>query len=436
MLSSSIELKQTRQAVADQAKGILDKADGEKRGLTAAEEKEYRELSDRVDSLNHDILKAETEEHRAAEAARVAYNTRGGNAVLGNGGRTGLRYFEDGNGGYENSSVEVGHVLPPNRSVHSYLESRGLIYQHEFANLGFGQFLRAMVCGPQNGLERRALSEGTDSAGGYSVPDIVLSRFIDKLRANTVCIQAGAGTVPLTSDKTTIARIATYPAAAWRNENAAVAESDPTFEGLIFVPRSLAVLVKVSRELVEDSVNIERMLETAFTGALSVELDRVALIGSGSAPEPRGISNTTNVGSVAGGGALTSYDKVLDAVYEILVDNGAMPTAIVMPPRTQNALAKLKEGTTNAPLPKLPLIADIPMLATTSLPINETPGTSSRLIMGDFTQLLFGIRTSLRIEVLRELFAGNLQYGFLAWLRADIGLQHPESFSQITGILP
>ena len=32
--------------------------------------------------------------------------------------------------------------------------------------------------------------------------------FIDKLRANIVCMQAGAPTVPLTSDKTTIARTA------------------------------------------------------------------------------------------------------------------------------------------------------------------------------------------------------------------------------------
>jgi len=84
--------------------------------------------------------------------------------------------------------------------------------------------------------------------------------------------------VPLTSDRTTIARTASDPVAGWRSENAAVDVSESTFEGVILVPRSLAVLVKVSRELIDDSVNIEQALEAALRGSLSVELDRVAWI--------------------------------------------------------------------------------------------------------------------------------------------------------------
>jgi HK97 family phage major capsid protein len=46
------------------------------------------------------------------------------------------------------------------------------------------------------------------------------------------------------------------------------------------------------------------------------------------------------------------------------------------------------------------------------------------------------MRTEIRIEVLREAFAENLQYAFLAFLRADIGVVRPQSFAQITGITP
>ncbi len=56
--------------------------------------------------------------------------------------------------------------------------------------------------------------------------------------------------------------------------------------------------------------------------------------------------------------------------------------------------------------------------------------------MGDFTQLLLGIRQELRIEVLKEAFAGNLQYGFIAHLRADVALAHPAAFCSLTGIVP
>jgi HK97 family phage major capsid protein len=82
--------------------------------------------------------------------------------------------------------------------------------------------------------------------------------------------------VPLTSDKTTIARTATDPVAAWRNEAGPVAESDPTFDGVVLEPKSLAVLFKAWCELIEDSVNIEAALEAALRGALAVELDRFA----------------------------------------------------------------------------------------------------------------------------------------------------------------
>lgn len=339
----------------------------------------------------------------------------------------------------ETRDVEVidleSRVLAPGDSFRSWVEQHGKV-DAAYKALGFGQFIRAMVCGPRNDLERRALAEGTDSAGGYTVPDIVTSAFIDRLRAAMVTQRAGARTVPLTSDKTTVARLATDPTVAWRLENAEITASDATFEGVVFVPRSLACLVRVSRELLEDSVNIDRMLERAFAESMAVEVDRVALIGTGTPPEPKGISATTNVGSVAGGGALTSWDKVLDAVYEVLVDNGPMPTSIVMPPRTFIAMAKLKQATTNAPLPRPPLIDGLTVYQTSALPITEAPGTASRIMLGDFTQLLLGIRSSLRVEVLRERYAEFVQYGFLAHLRADVALEHPEAFAMVTGIVP
>jgi hypothetical protein len=51
----------------------------------------------------------------------------------------------------------------------------------------------------------------------------------------------------------------------------------------------------------EDSVNVSQALDTAFAGALGLEVDRVALLGSGSGSEPRGIFNTSGIGSVSMG---------------------------------------------------------------------------------------------------------------------------------------
>ncbi|MFO0541375.1 MAG: hypothetical protein ACK5X4_03685, partial [Phenylobacterium sp.] len=60
-----------------------------------------------------------------------------------------------------------------------------------------GGLLQAMLTGAKTPDIRAALSEGTDSAGGFSIPLTVLPQFIDRLRAKTQFVQAGAQTVML-----------------------------------------------------------------------------------------------------------------------------------------------------------------------------------------------------------------------------------------------
>ena len=60
----------------------------------------------------------------------------------------------------------------------------------------------------------------------------------------------------------------------------------------------------------------------------------------------------------------------------------------------------------------------------------------SSVFIGDFTQLMIGLRTSFRLEVSRvagDAFT-NLQVWIRAYLRADIQLAHPEAFCVLTGV--
>jgi HK97 family phage major capsid protein len=303
----------------------------------------------------------------------------------------------------------------------------------EYADLSLGKYFRAMVCGGRTDLEMRALSEGTDSSGGFSVPDILGAQMVDLLRAQSVTTQAGAITIPLTSDSHSFARVASDPVPGWRNENAAVAESDPTFDNVPLTPRSLAVLVKASRELIEDSVNLDQELPRIMAAALAVEWDRVALLGSGSAPEPTGIANTANIGTAALAGALTSYAPLVSARTAVKTAN-AMPTAIIMHPRDEGTLAGLT-ASDNQPLNAPSQISEIPWLTTTSIPVNGGTGTDeSSIFMGDFTKLILGVRTEIRIDVSRELYAENMQYGFFCHLRADVAVANPTAFHVKTAV--
>lgn len=304
-----------------------------------------------------------------------------------------------------------------------------------------GDAVRAKIFGARTDAERRALSEGTDSAGGYTVPAPVAVNFIDRLRRQSVASRAGALTVPMDSETLAIARLETDPTVAWRAENASIAEGDPTFGRVLFTAKSLSGILKISRELLADTVNAGSIIESALVKAMALELDRAAIFGDGSANSPTGVINVSGINEVemgTNGAALTNYEELIDAIYEMQLDNAEDPTAAIMHPRTRRDMAKLVDGDGN-PLVVPEMVSRVPMLTTTAAAIDETQGTSenaSSIVFGDFTQLMIGMRENITVQVLNERFAENGQIGLVVHARADVQLAHKASFSRLKGIIP
>jgi len=81
----------------------------------------------------------------------------------------------------------------------------------------------------------------------------------------------------------------------------------------------------------------------------------------------------------------------------------------------------------------------IPKHISTNMPIDEKQGSAtnaSSILIGDWSKLLIGIRSQMRVEILRETFGDRLQYGFIAHLRADAQVMHQRSFARLAGIVP
>ncbi|WP_051133189.1 phage major capsid protein [Nocardia paucivorans] len=278
--------------------------------------------------------------------------------------------------------------------------------------VSFDRYVRGLVTGDwRHAPYERALAEGTMSAGGY--------------------------TVPMTSQTLRIPRLEGEGAPAWRNENAAVAEGDLVFGQVTLTARSLTRLVKISRELFEDSdPSVSQVVSNAFAAQIALELDRVALRGSGTAPEPRGVLNTAGValtGHGANGTVINTYDWLLDSVGAVR-SNNFEPSAVITAPRTLTTLSKLKDAQNAylAPPSGLP-----PLLPTKQVPTNLTVGTStdaSEIYTGQWNQLAIGIRTGFTLEVLTERYADNMQLGFLAHIRADVAVLQPGAFVVDTGV--
>lgn len=349
----------------------------------------------------------------------------------------------------EQRAEDLSAVLGKEQRCADWVRARGGRYVGENGadKMRFGAVLRALALGDRrdlSDLEQRALSEGTDAAGGYTVPEVLGSGFIDRVRNAMVTMRAGAVTVPMTSDTLHLARLASADAPAWKAENTAITEAAVTLERLTFTARTLPMLIRLSVELSEDSANIDAIIERELAQAIAGELDRAALRGSGTAPEPRGIRNQTGVtvqGPLGGANGSTpaDYDFLLDAGFAVAAANfdvGAL--ARIYHSRTAKVLAKLKDTTTQ-PLALPAHVAKWPEFVTNAIPITLTAGTStdcSEAYVGDFRELLIGLRTSFRLEVSRvekDSFE-KLQIAVRAYLRADVQLAHAAAFTVVTGI--
>ena len=138
------------------------------------------------------------------------------------------------------------------------------------------------------------------------------------------------------------------------------------------------------------------------------------------------------------GAQLANYAKLLDAIYELELDNVEQVTAGIMHPRTGLSLAKLVDLNGN-PMIEPKMSADIRRLKTTAAPIAETQGSStdcSSIVYGDYRHMLIGMREGINIRLLSEVFAGTGQVALLVHMRADVQLSSAAAFSRLKGIKP
>ncbi len=338
----------------------------------------------------------------------------------------------------ETVSLDGLKTLRTPAEIKSHYQARAK--EHDEESVGLADFLRGVAGMKATPLATKALAEGTNSTGGYAVPNLLQSSILQALVPASSLMVAGCGIVPLNPGATTtFAAIDTIPTAAWRAEGGAVAESDPAFRAVVATPRSLAFLFKISRELLADGSDVDNALRTAIAQAFAKELDRAGLRGSGSAPEPKGLLNTTGIQAVTNGTngtALAGYANLFSAVAAILAANAPMPTAAIMSPRSLVKLGGLVD-TLGQPIRVPEMLLKTQLIATSQIPNNLTVGTSSdcsEIYVGDFTRMAFAMRENVSILVADQLYAATGQIAFIGHVRADVIVTYPTAFGVVTGV--
>lgn len=318
------------------------------------------------------------------------------------------------------------------------------VYEGEERQLSIGKYVRGLVTGNWEGAaaERRAMSEGVLSDGGYLVPTELSSSVIDLARNKARVMQAGARTIPMSSNNITFAKVLTAPTANWKKENDPIPESGMTFGAVTLNAKTLTSMSRMSVELLEDAINLDNIVADAIAQGLALELDRVGLFGKGIDPEPLGLYGTTGIQKIdmgANGGELKNYDPFSLAVEQIENVNGTA-NALLWSPRTAGTVDRFKDGMMQ-PLAAPESFRNLTKLPTNQIPNDMTKGTANNascVVVGAWNNMFVGMRRNIVLEVSRTAAGAfeKLQVVIRAYLRADIVVAKPEQFVIIDGIIP
>lgn len=405
---------------------------------------EAEQLTKTIDKIAEgfaDFREKQDEGMRALRADVDRLETRASRAALGDGTAAPAEARET----YTLNGRPV-QVLRGAEELRSHYSQRAASDGSGTMEIRAADFMRAVAGLAASPEARAVLNTGTDADGGYMVPTRLMGEVMAALVPESALLQAGAGTLALDAQdfgakSLTLAATDTVPTAAWRSENGNVSESSPGFRAVAVVPRSLAFYFKVSREWLADAVGTDPALTTAIAQAFAKEMDRAGLRGTGTAPEPRGVLNTSGIIAVANGAngaslATTKYTNFFTGAQQMLEANGPMPTAAIMSPRSRVTLGALLDST-GQPVQVPPMLSGLRWLHTSQIPNNLTVGTStdcSELYFGDFSKVVFAMRERMSIQRLSEAFATSGQVGFVCHARVDVAVLYPKAVGVVTGV--
>jgi HK97 family phage major capsid protein len=239
---------------------------------------------------------------------------------------------------------------------------------------------------------------GTSGSEGGATFTPSTGGFIDALRPRLVLAGLGATFLGgLTSD-VKLPRQGAASTAGWKTENASLDEQSPEFDQVALTPRRCGAFTEISKQLlVQSSLDVENLVRNDLLSAVAVAIDAAGIAGSGTAPTPRGIINTSGIGSVAMGtnGGAPTWDKLVDLLAAISnVDADIGTIKFLSNPKVRAKLQKTiyDAGSGLNLLDKASTLGS--WAWTSNVPSTLTKGTASgvcsAIVAGDFSQLVVG----------------------------------------------
>lgn len=396
------QIKEQRALAVQAMRGIVEKAQAEKRNLSADE-------TARFDGLKSKVTELESQETRASfldEAER----RMSGAPVSGDKSFTALE-----------GSVSLLKVIQAGTEGRA-LSGAELEYAEEIERRTGRKAGGVYV--PLATLEKRVNTTGT---AGQVVPDDYRpDQFIEPLRNKLMARALGVRVLSGLQGDVVIPAYGTGVSSGWVAENGALTASDQTYGSKTLTPRHVGSLSEMSRQLIQQSSpSIEQLLRDDMSFALAAALDS-ALIKGGGANEPTGIIATAGIQTSSL--ATLDWAGIASMIEKIELANATAGAWLTSPGVTKKLRVTLKSATAGAAyLCENNRMADLPVHSTKQVPLATLKG---QIIIGDFSKVLLGIWSELDILVNPFDSTAYARGGVLvrAMATCDIALRQPTAF--------
>jgi len=323
---------------------------------------------------------------------------------------------------------------------------------------------------------RATYATNQPSTGGNLVAtQLDSNNFIDALRPRSVVQLLGATVLTGLKGNIAIPRQITATNTYWIAENDPITQNEGTFDQVTMTPKILGARSTYTRLMLQQSTpDIERVIRNDMSMGLAIELDRVALAGTGTNAQPLGILNQVNIPTYSMGNngnpftnTSTTSGSGIDPLIELegLVAGSNAPInstwGYVTNSKVASALRKLKSSNNftyltdqypkkdifgepiimSTGLPQAPMLVNgYGLYATNNIPSNLVKGNGTNLsavIFGAWSELLIGFWGALEITVNpyahEDYIRGNVS--IRAMLTCDIAIKHVNSFAVIKDIV-
>ncbi|WP_195509989.1 phage major capsid protein [Clostridium tyrobutyricum] len=279
---------------------------------------------------------------------------------------------------------------------------------------------------------QNALQVGTDSEGGFLAPDEFEKTLIESLEEQNIFRQL-ANIITTSSGDKKIPVVASKGTASWVDEEGAIPESDDAFSQVSIGAYKLATMIKVSEELLNDSVfNLENYIAKEFARRIGAKEEESFFTGDGTG-KPTGIFNGTGggeLGVTASSAAAITLDEIMDLFYS-LKSPYRKNAVFLMNDSTVKFIRKLKDGSgqyiwqPSVTAQQPDTILNRPVKTSAYVP--AIVSGSKIIAFGDLSYYWVADRQGRSFQRLNELYAATGQIGFKAAQRVDGKLILPEA---------